>query len=110
MALTLGTLTPSTQGAVTAVAAPGTVATAERAPRAHCTWGREWDSGRGTPLPTLSILWQRSNSSLQAESWAQPCYTFPREVGHDQQLSAGSSTGSWDRRKSKGGVTSKEAI
>lgn len=105
MTLSLGTLTPSTQGAVTAVAAPGTVATAERAPRA---WERV--SGRGMPLPTLSILWQSSNPSLQAESWAQPCYTFPRENGYDQQLSAGSSTGSWDRRKSKGGVTSKEAI
>lgn len=43
-------------------------------------WDREWVSSMVMPLPTLSVLLQHSNPSLQAKSWQQPCHTFPRRM------------------------------
>lgn len=49
-------------------------------PIAPRPWAQERVSSRGTPLPTLSILLQHRNPSLQPESWVQPCHTFPRRM------------------------------
>lgn len=69
-----------------------------RTPCAHGT--REQMSSWDTLLPTLSTLLQHSNPFLHS------LVTLSLDV-HDQQLSAGSSMGSWDRRKSKGGLPQK---
>lgn len=84
MALSLGPITPSSQDAVTAVAALGTVAAVGCCTHsslqtcAHST--QEQVISRGTLMPTLSLLLQHSKPSLQARSWAQPCHTSPRRM------------------------------
>lgn len=88
MTLSLGTTSPSTQDAVTAVAALGTVAAV------RC-WAHSWLQHccrPGHPVPTAPRSRGSAGShccppsvfgckpSLQAKSWAQPHHTFPRRM------------------------------
>lgn len=70
--------------------------------------GAGYQQGYTDAHPQSSAAAQQTLSAGRELGTALP--HFPQENVHDQQLSVGSSTESQDRRKSKGRVTSKEAI
>lgn len=117
MALSLGTIPSSSQDAVTAEqpwalwlqwgaahTARWSIA-ADLCPQ-HPGAGNQ--QGHADAHPQSFAAAQQTLSAGQELGTALP--HFPQENVHDQQLSTGSSMESQDRRKSKGRVTSKEAI
>lgn len=113
MALSLGTITPRSQDAVTAV--QPRALWLQRGAAHTARWSIAADlcpqhPGAGNQQGHADAHPQSFAAAQQTLSAGTALPRFPQENVHDQQLSAGSSMESQDRRKSKGRVTSKEAI